>query len=315
LNAANSVASVAASASHDQLDNLINSLTSLVKLLNTTKTQGNQTSSKNNLFKIPPGFGSGQMGNVPFPALPDDSLPDENEEENDDLVKPLSHIGGLEDGRPEALFKVRAPLPLPPVTTPGPPGTTIPPHLIPLGPDGEPLLNSDGTPTRNFIRSNIPSGQHVSEMFPFLDPSIISKYSETTPPPSASDNATHVDDRDIITRAVNMMRELPMDTRRRMLAGMVFTVPMAAATMAAVGVPTMMIAPLATVIPGFLFSAFTETDPHIVAANRENAPTRRRGLSGLVDAIQQFRQSQSNGTGHGHGHGHDHGHGHGHGRK
>ena len=96
---------------------------------------------------------------------------------------------------------------------------------------------------------------------------------------------TYVDDRDMITRAVNMMRELPMDTRHCMLAGMVFTVPVAAVTMAAVGVPSMLIAPLATVIPGFLFSAFTETDPNVVAANRANRPTRRQGIFGLVDAI------------------------------
>jgi hypothetical protein len=116
-----------------------------------------------------------------------------------------------------------------------------------------------------------------------------------------------------------MMRELPMDTRRRMLAGMVFSVPMAAATMAAVGVPSLAIAPLATVIPGFLFSAFMETDPAVIAANRENRPTRRRGISGLVDAIQEFRRSNgtahAHGHDHGHGHGHDHGHGHGHGKK
>jgi hypothetical protein len=252
------------------------------------------------------------MGNVPLPAFPDETL-DNEQDYQDDLSKPLSHVGGLEDGRPEAHFKVRNPLPLPPVTTLAPPGTTIPPHLIPLGPDGQPLLNSDGTPTRNFLTSNIPGGQHVSQMFPFLEPSIIAKFYETTTAPP--ENVTYVDDRDFITRAVNMMRELPMDTRRRMLAGMVFTVPMAAATMAAVGVPSLMIAPLATVIPGFLFSAFTETDPNVIAANRANRPTRRRGISGLVDAVHAFQRSQTNGTAHDHGHDHGHGHGHGHGRK
>ena len=323
LNSANSAASVAASASPDQLDNLINSLTSLVRLLNTTKTQGND-SAKPNKFRIPPGFGSGQMGNVQLPAFADDSLLGEDDEDetllDEDLSRPLEHVGGLDDSRPEAQFKIRAPLPIPPATTLAPQGTTIPPHLIPLGPDGEPLLNPDGTPTRNFQASNIPSGQHVSEMFPFLDPSIISKFYETTPAPAL--NVTEVDNRDAITRLMNLMHELPMDTRRRMLAGMVFTVPMAAATMAAVGVPSMLIAPLATVIPGFLFSAFMETDPNVIAANRENRPHRRRGIAGLVDAVQQFRSGNGTGHGHGHGHGHgdaahghDHGHGHGHGRK
>ena len=343
----NSAASAVSSASHDQLDNLISSLTSLVKLLNTTKSQGNAEPTKTNPFRIPPGFGSGQMGNVPLPALADDSLDPEIDGEDDyqDLSKPLSHVGGLDDGRPQAHFKIRTPIPPPPATTSAPPGTTIPPHLIPLGPDGKPLLNPDGTPTRNFIGS----GQQVSEMFPFLDPSIIGKfYEKTTQPP---ENETYIDNRDFITRAVNMMSELPMDTRRRMLAGMVFTVPMAAATMAAVGVPSMAIAPLATVIPGFLFSAFMETDPAAIAANRENNPPRRRGIAGLVDAIAEFRASHGEGhgqhghhgaqdvgngnaahdhskdQGHDHGHGrgtatqrnaahdHGHGHGHGHGRK
>ena len=300
-------------ASHNQLDSLITSLTSLVQLLNGTKKQGNAEPTKNNYFKIPPGFGSGQMGNVPLPAIADDSLNQENFEEEDyqDLVKPLSHVGGLEDGRPQAHFKVRAPLPPPPASTSAPPGTTIPPFLIPIGPDGQPLLNPDGTPTKNFQDSNIPSGQHVSEMFPFLDPAIIGKFYETTTPPP--DNDTYVDNRDFITKAVNMMRELPMDTRRRMLSGMVFSVPMAAATMAAVGVPSMLIAPLATVIPGFLFTAFMETDPAAVAATRENNPPRRRGLAGLVDAVAEFRRTHGDGHGHGHHGAQDAGHGHGHG--
>ncbi len=199
-------------------------------------------------------------------------------------------------------------------------------------------LTPDGSPTNSFISSNIPNGQHISEIFPFLDPAIIGKFYETTT--AAPENETYVDNRDFLTKAVNMMRELPMDTRRRMLAGMIFTVPMAAATMAAVGVPSLMIAPLATVIPGFLFSAFMETDPAVVAAIRENNPPRRRGISGLVDAISEFRTNHANGNhgahdhsaqtpGHGahdHGHGahshprvgghnHGHGHGHGHGRK
>jgi len=141
----NTAAATAGAASAGQLDNLIGSLTSLLKLLNTTKRQGNDDPDKNNYFKIPPGFGSGQMGNVPLPGVVDDSLDADGEEEYQDLNKPLSHVGGLEDGRPLAHFKVRKPLPAQPATTSAPPGTTIPPHLIPIGPDGQPLLNPGAT--------------------------------------------------------------------------------------------------------------------------------------------------------------------------
>lgn len=294
-----------ATAKPDQLDTLIISLTSLVNLLNTTKTQGN---SDKKVFRIPPGFGSGQMGNIPLPALPEDSFsPD-----NSFLGQNVAHVGTRGDGFAEALFNLRDPLPLPPVNNSAPQeGTTIPPFLIPLGPNNEPLLNPDGTPTKNFVNSNIPNGQHVQDMFPFLDPSVINSFYTTTPSPV---NDTYVDNRDFVTRMMNMVRELPMDTRRRMLAGMMFTVPMAAATLAAVGVPSLMIAPLATVIPGFMMAAFTETDPDTVAALREGAPP-HRGLSALVDAVHAFQNRNGSSHGHGHGHGgHGHNHGHGHGR-
>ena len=53
-----------------------------------------------------------------------------------------------------------------------------------------------------------------------------------------------------MTAAVNMLREAPFQTRRRMLAMMMFGVPMTALTMATVGVSAHFIAPLAMVIPG-----------------------------------------------------------------
>ena len=53
-----------------------------------------------------------------------------------------------------------------------------------------------------------------------------------------------------MTAAVNMLREAPFETRRRMLAMMMFGVPMTALTMATVGVSAHFIAPLAMVIPG-----------------------------------------------------------------
>ena len=90
----------------------------------------------------------------------------------------------------------------------------------------------------------------------------------------------------MITSMIDTVRDLPMDTKRHMLANMMFGVPMAAITMAAAGVPHLAIAPLATIIPGFLFAAFTDTNP----------------------------DPRAEGHGHGgHGHGQGQGHGHGHG--
>ena len=81
-----------------------------------------------------------------------------------------------------------------------------------------------------------------------------------------------------------------MDTRRRMLAGMMFAMPMAVSTLATVGVPTLMIAPLATIIPSFLFMAFTETDQQ---PSTSESHGHRTGLAGLVDAIRVFRTRNS----------------------
>merc|ERR1712051_1177115 len=77
------------------------------------------------------------------------------------------------------------------------------------------------------------------------------------------------------------------------------------------GLPTMAIAPMALAIPGFLFAAFTETDPN--ANNRAREGTegaevgghhqahgghgghghRRRGIAGLIDAVRNFRVNQN----------------------
>jgi hypothetical protein len=71
---------------------------------------------------------------------------------------------------------------------------------------------------------------------------------------------------------------------------MMFGVPMAAITMAAAGVPHLAIAPLATLIPGFLFAAFTDTNP-----------------------MPRAEDPHGGHHGHNHGHGHNNAHGgHGH---
>ena len=61
-----------------------------------------------------------------------------------------------------------------------------------------------------------------------------------------------------MTAAVNMLREAPFETRRRMLAMMMFGVPMTALTMATVGVSAHFIAPLAMAIPGKEGAGFLE---------------------------------------------------------
>jgi len=78
-----------------------------------------------------------------------------------------------------------------------------------------------------------------------------------------------------------------------MLAGMMFAMPMAVSTLATVGVPTLMIAPLATIIPSFLFAAFTETDQEPSSSQSHG---HRTGLAGLVDAIRVFRTRNNTGS-------------------
>ena len=167
--------------------------------------------------------------------------------------------------------------------------------LIPLGPDGTPLLTPDGSPilSNNFpldpVKSINNQNQKLNDRFPFL------AQASTTRRPALLATTTEVaavDNRDFMTRMVNMVRELPMDTRRRMLAGMMFAMPMAVTTLATVGVPTLMIAPLAAVIPSFLFAAFTETDHQ---PSQTESHGHRTGLAGLIDAVRVFRRGNNTG--------------------
>ena len=95
----------------------------------------------------------------------------------------------------------------------------------------------------------------------------------------------------MITRTIDMIHDMPMETKRHMLANMIVGVPMAALTMAAVGLPPLAIAPLATVVPGFVFAAFTEVNNHPVNQSEDrfaNGTLRRHGLSGLIAALRDF---------------------------
>lgn len=203
--------------------------------------------------------------------------------------------------------------------------TTIPPHLIPLGPDAKPLLQPDGTLLAEPSDHLVGQQQQLSQRFPYLS-SIYESSSSASPVLAnstvASDFHTHTeekntrtdnksDDKDMITSMIDTVRDLPMDTKRHMLANMMFAVPMAAVTMAAAGVPHLAIAPLATLIPGFLFAAFTDTNPsphgshsrlghgnghdhgqNQMAENREGQDTveqpPQQGLPALIAGLRQF---------------------------
>ena len=123
--------------------------------------------------------------------------------------------------------------------------TTIPPHLIPLGSDGSPLVEPNGS----FISSSSYGQRNkLSQMFPYLSDK--KSYTTTIPDTTTSmptiglnstvspvDSSNNTDNRDMITRTIDMIQAMPMSTRRHMLANMVVGVPMAAITMVAAGLP------------------------------------------------------------------------------
>lgn len=191
---------------------------------------------------------------------------------------------------------------------------TIPPHLIPLGPDGRPLVRPDGS----FVdQPNVLGSQNqLAEIFPHLATIDLTSLDTTTQDPVDSTSNTTVsttsetenENKDIVTTMIDSVRNMPMETKRFMLANMMFGVPMAAITMAAAGVPHLAIAPLATLIPGFLFTAFTDTTApdsgghghghghapareggtHGHTPAREGGTPPRRGLAGLISGLQNF---------------------------
>ena len=223
--------------------------------------------SSNLLLNLPPQFGSGQMGNFALPGsnqtqdiIAEESLFD-NAISHHVGAHPVSSPGAGNNAA--AVFNIKTPLAPIQQNSGQQSKTTIPPHLIPLGPDGLPLLNSDGTPV---IRNGSPSlilgsnnQQQLSEIFPFLKPENQHLHQLAYTPPT---NNTEVDNRDFLSRAINVIHDLPMDTRRRVLAGMMMGLPMTALTLATLGAPTMAIAPMALAIPGFLMAGFTETNPN-----------------------------------------------------
>ena len=266
------------------------------------------------LVNVPPGFGAGQMGNF---ALPGNNQTEDIIEEETLYDNAISHHIGAHPA--SAVFNIKTPLSPIQQNSVSQHRSTIPPHLIPLGPDGEPLLNSDGSPV---IRNGAPSlvlgnnnQQQISDIFPFLKAENQHLHQLANRPPL---NDSNIDTRDFLSRTINMVRDLPMDTRRQMLAGLMMGLPMSALTLATLGAPTMAIAPLALAIPGFLFAGFTETNPSTRsgggghghhglhglhgrhgqhggghgAHGGHGGHHRRRGIAGLIDAVREFRRSQ-----------------------
>ena len=299
---------------NDDLRSIVKALSGLIQILNTTNNKGRKRPALP-LTQLP--IVKGHLGNKQYPV--------KNIIFDDAATFSEIKKHNLPDGE-TIYFNIKQPLPsmkgvnrkqnLAPPPAPAPFSTTIPPHLIPLGPDGAPLVRPDGSfidPTKSGLAVG---DNHLGQRFPFLSKeqveikSPIFQTPTFIPPTDISDpdgdfypteqsepdvgflwelfgtgvprkkkrkgnnkkdvlddveeeeDEEEEDHRDMFTRAIETMREMPMETRRHMLASMMITVPMAAVTMAAAGLPHLAIAPLATVIPGFMFAAFTDVNPH-----------------------------------------------------
>ena len=191
-------------------------------------------------------------------------------------------------------------------------GGTIPPHIIPLGPDGNPIINSDGSLVSESDYSVYKN--KLEELFPYLNANTTdltkSANDELTSTTESTTEIAEVVDKDPFSAMIDTIHDLPMETRQHMMANMMFMVPMAALSMVAAGVPQLAIAPLALVIPGFLFAAFTETgdgtttrrgghghhghhgqaDTSEDTAGVSDHPHNRHGISGLIAGVREFYQ-------------------------
>ncbi|MGB2137129.1 MAG: hypothetical protein ACPHVU_05970, partial [Flavobacteriaceae bacterium] len=197
----------------EKLDRLIDSLGSLIGLLNATKEQGNTLKppptsiDQSSLLNIPPGFGAGQMGTL---ALPVQNDTQEQLEEESLFENTVAHHLGDHPLQGSAFFNIKTPFGTVQEGSKNGVQTTIPPHLIPLGPDGKPLLNPDGTPILkpgSPILSFGENKQKITDIFPFLSPEQQHLHQVMNRP--GYTNVSDADTRDFITRFVNMARDLP----------------------------------------------------------------------------------------------------------
>lgn len=128
--------------------------------------------------------------------------------------------------------------------------SSIPPHLVPLGPDGNPLfdfLDKDNEPKRR--------KQNITERFPFL-----TQVSTTTRPRTlTASNARNPSMQSLIGRVLDRMTEDP-DMRDTMMNGMLSVAPIAMlAIMSSVDLPALLFAPFAAVLPTFLFGSMGDS--------------------------------------------------------
>ena len=127
---------------------------------------------------------------------------------------------------------------------------SIPLHLVPLGPDGEPLFDSLKTDTKYKQRK-----QNITKRFPFLNEITTT----LRPPPIPSTNIRSQSTQNLIGRVLDRMTQDP-DMRDTMLNGMLSVAPIAMlAIMSSVDLPALLLAPFAAVLPTFLFGSMGDS--------------------------------------------------------
>ena len=183
--------------------------------------------------------------------------------------------------------EVSAGRPHSPPTQPARP--TIPPHLIPLGPDGRPLIRPDGSPARPGPVLPL-AAQHLGGQQSYKPTRARNKDLEL---PENPEGESEGEEGNMVSKTLEMIREMPMEDKRHMLANMMLTVPMAAISMAAAGLPHLAIAPLATLIPGFVFAAFTDVG-HGHESEAEDGMPAAISPQEIIAAVRQFVSSPRN---------------------
>lgn len=143
---------------------------------------------------------------------------------------------------------------------------SVPPHLVPLGPDGFPLFKSTVGAKKMISSSSdsiqnkfINSNQNITSRFPFL------AQASTTlrPTPTARTNLVGEGHESLIIRVLNRMTENP-EVRDGMMNGMMAVAPIAMlAILSSVDLPALLLAPFAAVLPTFLFGAIGESNLNI----------------------------------------------------
>ena len=118
---------------------------------------------------------------------------------------------------------------------------------MPLGPNDRPL-----------------NGLYISQNYPFNNTRSTTYTTTTTATKSTTTSTiysitTTSSDEGLVMGMLNTIRQMSFQDRRRMFVTLVLTVPMTALTLTAIGVPSLLVAPMATIIPVFLYIAYTNT--------------------------------------------------------